>query len=38
MKVGIVAESPKLLEFDICGIRKPDFLSTDGSGWKNFGK
>ena len=29
---------PKFFDSLNDGIKKPDFLSTVGSGWKNFGK
>ena len=31
-------EFPSIFELLNWGCKKPDLLSTDGSGWKNFGK
>ena len=32
----MLADAPKFFEFPNEGIKNPDFLSTVGSGWKNF--
>ena len=37
-KYGMEILSPKFFVSEIEGGRKPDLLSTDGSGWDSFGK
>ena len=37
-KYGIFMDVPKFFELPNYGGKKPDFLFTVGSGWKNLGK